>query len=168
MNIPSLLDAIRIAKENERLASESYANAARKINTLGKKLFEQLSEFEKFHYDRLTALETSLQKKGGFINYEGKEFVLPPILEIKFAEEPEHKSLLDIMAEAMKTEWAAEKAYADLAAQLTDPQGHKMFLKLSQEEHKHYEILGEAFVSLNQTGVWKWSRDDPQGKGLRI
>jgi rubrerythrin len=75
---------------------------------------------------------------------------------------------LDIMDGAMKTEMVAEKAYADLAAQLTDPQGHKMFLKLSQEEHKHYEILGEAFWSLNQTGVWKWSRDDPQGKRLRI
>jgi rubrerythrin len=158
MNTPTLIDAIRIAKENERLASESYANAAKKINTLGKKLFEQLSEFEKFHYDQLTALEKSLQKKGGFINYEGKEFVLPPILEIKFTDVTDHKSLLDIMDEAMKVEKQAEKAYADLAAQLTDPLGHKMFIKLAQEERKHYEILGKAFWSLNQTGVWKWSR----------
>ena len=158
MNTPSLLDAIRIVKENERLASESYANAAKKINTLGKKLFEQLSEFEKFHYDRLSALEKSLQEKGKFIHYEGKDLVLPPVLEIKFAEEPEHKSLLDVIAEAMKLEKQAEKAYAALAAQLTDPQGHKMFIMLSQEELKHYKILRNALWSLNQTGVWKWSR----------
>ena len=158
MNTPSLLDAIRIVKENERLASESYANAAKKINTLGKKLFEQLSEFEKFHYDRLSALEKSLQEKGKFIHYEGKDLVLPPVLEIKFAEEPEHKSLLDVIAEAMKLEKQAEKAYAALAAQLTDPQGHEMFIKLSQEELKHYKILRNALWSLNQTGVWKWSR----------
>ena len=30
MNIPNLLDAIRIVKENERLAAETYANAAKK------------------------------------------------------------------------------------------------------------------------------------------
>ena len=47
MNTPNLLDAIRIVKENERLAKDMYASAARKINTLGRELFERLSEFEK-------------------------------------------------------------------------------------------------------------------------
>ena len=158
MDTSNLLDAIRIVKENERIASESYANAAKKISTLGKQIFEQLSEFEKFHYDRLTALEKSLEEKGDFINYEGKEFVLPPIIEVKFAEEPDRKSMVQIIAEAMELEKQAEKAYADLAAQLTDPQGHKMFIRLSEEERNHYEILREAYWSLNQTGVWKWTR----------
>lgn len=106
------------------MAVESYANAAKKINTLGKKLFEQLSEFEQLHYERLVALEKSLEEKGNFIHYEGKEFVLPPKLEIKFAEEPERKSIVQIISEAMKIELQAKKAYIDLAAQLTDPQGH--------------------------------------------
>jgi len=157
MNTPNLLDAIRIVKENERLAMESYANAAKKINSLGKKLFEQLSEFEKYHYERLTALEKSLEESGQFINYKGKELILPPKLEIKFAEEPDHKSLMEIISEARKLERKAEKAYSNLAAQFEDPQGHEMFVKLSEEEHKHYQILSEAFWSLNQTGVWKYS-----------
>ena len=157
MNTPNLLDAIRVVKENERLAMESYANAAKKINSLGKKLFEQLSEFEKYHYERLTALEKSLEESGQFINYKGKELILPPKLEIKFAEEPDHKSLMEIISEARKLERKAEKAYSNLAAQLEDPQGHEMFVKLSEEEHKHYQILSEAFWSLNQTGVWKYS-----------
>ena len=157
MNTPNLLDAIRIVKENERLAVESYANAAKRINPLGKKLFEQLSEFEKYHYERLTALEKSLEESGQFINYQGKELILPPRLEIKFADEPNPKSLMEIISEARKLEKKAEKAYADLAAQLEDPQGHEMFVRLSEEEHKHFEILSEAFWSLNQTGVWKYS-----------
>jgi rubrerythrin len=157
MNTPNLLDAIRVVKENERLAMESYANAAKKINPLGKKLFEQLSEFEKYHYDRLTALEKSLEESGQFINYQGKELILPPRLEIKFADEPNPKSLMEIISEARKLERKAEKAYSNLAAQLEDPQGHEMFVKLSEEEHKHYQILSEAFWSLNQTGVWKYS-----------
>jgi rubrerythrin len=157
MNTPNLLDAVRIVKENERLSVESYANAAKKINSLGKKLFEQLSEFEKYHYERITALEKSLEESGQFINYKGKELILPPKLEIKFAEEPDNKSLMEIISEARKLERKAEKAYSNLAAQLEDPQGHEMFVRLSEEEHKHYEILSEAFWSLNQTGVWKYA-----------
>jgi rubrerythrin len=157
MNTPNLLDAVRIVKENERLSVESYANAAKKINSLGKKLFEQLSEFEKYHYERITALEKSLEESGQFINYKGKELILPPKLEIKFAEEPDNKSLMEIISEARKLERKAEKAYSNLAAQLEDPQGHEMFVRLSEEEHKHFEILSEAFWSLNQTGVWKYA-----------
>lgn len=158
MDTPTLLDAVRIVKENERIAYESYDKAAKTITSLGKVVFEQLSEFEKFHYEMLTALEKSLQEKGEFINYEGKEFVLPPKLEVKFTEQLENKSMLDIVAEAMKLEIRAEKAYSELAAQLTDPQGHQMFSRLSKEERHHYDILSEAFWSINQTGEWKWSR----------
>ncbi|MGB5844273.1 MAG: ferritin family protein [Anaerolineales bacterium] len=159
MSTPNLLDAIRVVKENERIASESYADAARNIsNRMGKELFEQLSKFEKFHYEQLTTLEKSLEDKGDFINYEGKEFPLPPTFEIKAAEEPNQKSLMGIISEAMELEKQAEKAYADLAAQITDPQGHEMFSRLSEEEHNHYRILTEAYWTLNNLGVWKWSR----------
>jgi rubrerythrin len=159
MDTPSLLDAIRVTKENERNALESYADAANTIrHSMGKELFSQLSEFERFHFERLTALEKSLQETGAFINYEGKEFPLPPVFEIKAAQEPNKKSVMQIITEAMALETQMRKAYADLAAQITDLQGNQMFRKLSEEEDKHYHILQEAFWSLNQTGVWKWSR----------
>jgi rubrerythrin len=159
MNTTNLLEAIRAAKENERLASESYANAAKnKSFSLGKELFEQLSEFEKFHYDRIAALEKSLEKKGGFIEYEGKEFTLPPTFEIKAAEDPNKKSVIQIIFEAMDLERKMQNAYADLAAQITDPVGHKMFRRLSEEEHNHLVVLSEAYWSLNNFGVWKGPR----------
>jgi rubrerythrin len=156
MNTPNLLDAIRVVKENERIASERYADAAKMLGKVGKELFLQLSEFEKFHYERITALEQSLEEKGDFINYEGKEFPLPPIFEIKAAEEPNKKSIMQVITEAMELEKQAEKAYADLAAQITDLQGHNMFIRLSEEEHNHFRILTKAYWSLNDTGVWKW------------
>jgi rubrerythrin len=159
MSTPNLLDAVRVVKENERRALESYADAAKNIsNPSGRELFEQLSEFEKFHFERLTALEKSLEEKGDFIDYAGREFPLPPIFEIKAAEEPNKKSVMRIISEAMELEEQAQKAYARLAAQVSDPQGHKMFSRLSEEEHKHYRILMEAYWSLNDSGVWKWSR----------
>ncbi|MFZ2096751.1 MAG: ferritin family protein [Anaerolineales bacterium] len=156
MNTPNLLDAIRVVKENERIASERYADAATTLGKVGKELFMRLSEFEKFHYERIAALEKSLEEKGDFINYEGKEFPLPPIFEIKAAQEPNKKSTMQIITEALELERQAERAYADLAAQITDPEGHKMFLRLSEEEHDHFRILTKAYWSLNDTGVWKW------------
>jgi rubrerythrin len=159
MSTSSLLEAIHVAKENERRASDSYADAANTIkNPMGKELFKQLSEFEQFHYEKIAALERSMEEQGSFIDYEGKEFPLPPLFIIKAAEEPNQKSLMKIIAEAIDLEQYSEKAYSDLAALVTDPQGHEMFRKLAEEEHIHYRILSEAYWTLNNLGVWKWSR----------
>ena len=156
MNIPNLLDAIRVVKENEGIASERYADAANMLGQVGKELFMQLSEFEKYHYERISALEKSLEEKDDYINYEGKEFPLPPIFEVKAAQEPNKKSTMQVITEAMELEVQSERAYANLAAQITDPQGHNMFARLSEEEHNHYRILTGAYTSLKDTGVWKW------------
>jgi len=155
----TLLDAIHVCMENERIASQSYADAANKIiNPVGQELFIQLSQFEKYHLERLTVLEKSLQEKGDFINYNGKAFPLPPKFTIKAAIDPDKKSVMMIITEAMELERQAEKAYADLAAQVSDPEGHRMFLRLSEEEHNHYRILTEAYWTLSDLGVWKWKR----------
>ena len=159
MTTTNLLDAIRVVKENERIACQSYANAAKTIrHSMGKELFTQLSKFESHHLKQLTILEKSLMETGEYINYKGKAFPLPPKFEIKAAEEPNQKSVMKIISDAIELEKLAEKAYADLAAQIEHPEGHQMFLRLSEEEHNHYRILSEAYWTLNDFGVWKWTR----------
>jgi rubrerythrin len=159
MTTSNLLDAIRVVKENERIASEKYAQAARNlVNPIARQLFGQLSEFEKFHLEKLTALEKSLQETGNYIHYEGKEFPLPPIFEIKAALEPDKKSAMQIITEAKDLEKQAEKTYASLAAECPDQQGQDMFNKLSNEERNHFRLLTEAYWSLNNSGEWKWTR----------
>jgi rubrerythrin len=159
MVTPNLLDAIAIVKENEKTASESYAGAAQKItNPIGKLLFQQLSQYEQFHYAKLIVLETSLKEKGEYIDYEGKEFPLPPKFEFKAAQDPASKSVMSIITAAVELELQAERTYADLSARITDPQGHAMFSKLSEEEHRHYRLLMEAYWSLNNLGTWMWYR----------
>jgi rubrerythrin len=160
MNTTTLLDAIRVVKENERIASRSYSDAAKTIrHEMGKQLFKQLCTFERYHLKMLIALEKSVKEKGEFISYEGKAFPLPPKFEIKAAVEPNKKSIMMIISEAMDLEKQAEKAYSDLATQLIDKsEGHRMFIRLSEEEHNHYRILTEAYWSLNDLGVWNWKR----------
>jgi rubrerythrin len=159
MSNTSLLDAVRVVKENERIASQNYASAAEQVShRLGKGLFTQLSEFEQFHLERLTALEKSLVESGDFIDYQGREFPLPPVFEIQAAREPNQKSIMTIISQAIELEQQAQKAYTDLAHQSIDPRGKKMFVRLAEEESIHQRILLEAYWTMNEMGIWKWSR----------
>jgi rubrerythrin len=159
MSTTSLLDAIAVVKQNERIASDSYAGAAKSINNpIGKQLFEQLSQFEQFHFEIVSKLEKSLQEKGKFVAYEGKDFPLPPVFEIKAAKELHRKSAMEIITQAMELEKLAEKAYTDLAEQIKDLEGHDTFVRLAREENAHYFILREAYWTLTNLGMWKWTR----------
>jgi rubrerythrin len=161
VNTTNLLDAIQVVKENEKNATEKYAEAAKGlVNPLARELFVQLSEFERFHLAKLTALEKSLQESGKYIQYKGRTFPLPPVFEIKAAEEPDKKSVMKIVSEAMELEKQAQETYASLAGECPDQEGMDMFNKLSSEEKIHLKILSEAYWSLNDSGTWKWSRPE--------
>ena len=157
MKTTSLLDSIRVVKENERKAAEFYADATEETGSpAGRELFGELVKFENYHYHWLTVLEKSLKEKGMTISYEGREFSLPPVLEPKTAEETRHQTVLDILSRAMELERETEKAYSDLAAEITDPQGRAMFKKLAAEEHNHFRILQEASWGLENRKAWRW------------
>lgn len=158
MSSITILDAVRVVKENERIAADTYAEAAKNLrNPIAKQLFERLSEFEQFHYAMVSALEKSLVEKGNFITYDGKDFPLPPLFEIKAAQEANKKSAMAVVQDAIELERQAEKTYTELAGRVADPEGHAMFRRLAEEEHKHYRILQEAYWSLANHSVWKWS-----------
>lgn len=159
MRTTNLLDAVAIARQNERDASDAYLEAARQIsNPVGKQLFLQLSAFEQYHFEVVSELERALRHKLDFPAYPGQEFPLPPVMEVEAAKEPRDKSVMEIIAAARQHEKDAEKAYARLAAQIKDPVGHETFLRLAREENAHYFILSEAYWTLNNLGVWKWTR----------
>jgi rubrerythrin len=157
MSTTNLLDAIRIVIENEKLASDSYAEAARIIsNPFGKQIFEELAAFEQYHFEQLTALVTSLEESGQSLDYQGRDFPTPPVFEIKAAEEPKLKSVIKIITEAMDLEKEAELAYAKLALRAQDSQAYGMFRRLSAEENMHWRILQDAYWTLTNLGTWTW------------
>lgn len=156
MTTPSLLDSIRAVKENERIASESYLVASGEINNpIGKQIFLELSNFEKYHFEKLSNLEKSIEESGQYIDYEGREFLLPPIFEIKASEDPKNKSVITIISQAIELEKQAEKVYTNMAARISDARGHSMFSRLAEEEHQHYKILREAYWTVTNLGTWK-------------
>jgi rubrerythrin len=154
-NALDLMDGIRIAKENEKTAADYYAEAAKTSGTSkAKRLFDQLTQFEKIHYEKLTALEESIKAKAGFIHYAGTDFVIPPNLVIKMSEIPDQPSIMNIISAAIELETRAEKAYNALAELTTDAQGYDMFRKLAEEEHKHFRTLKDVFWTLTNLGEW--------------
>jgi rubrerythrin len=149
MGTPNLLDAVRVVKENERLAAENYAGAANQVkDSMGKKLFEVLSEFEKVHYAQLAALEKSLQESGDFAVSQGKEFALPQ-LETLASNELAQGSLAEVITKAMELEKRAEKTYTDLAERVSHLQGHDIFVRLAEQENRHYLFLRDAYWALS-------------------
>jgi rubrerythrin len=150
----NLLDAIKIATEAEKKASEFYADSAEKANPLGRELLEQLAEFERHHYDILVKLEASLREQGAFTEYEGRELTVPAPSEIQTNEEPNKASLMGIITMALDIEKQAKNRYLSLAEQTTDSLGTAMFKRLAEEEQMHYVILTNAYWSLNDHGTW--------------
>ncbi len=155
----TLEDALTIAKEAEIKAAQVYREAsARATNPLGKKLLEQLADFEEYHYRKLVELEESLRTKGEFIEYEGRELQLPSSPETgDKARELESRSMAAILATAIDIEKAAEERYRALAERTSDPRGKAMFQKLALEEHYHYRILNDEYYALSNRGVWVWA-----------
>lgn len=149
-----MLEAIKIAMEAEKQAAAFYADAAQKTETVGRKLLEQLAEFERHHYNILADLEQSLREQGAFIGYEGRELTVPTPSEVQTAAEPDKMSMMGIITTALEIETEAEKRYTTMAGQTSDPDGKAMFEKLAEEEHKHHEILSKAYWSLNNYGTW--------------
>ncbi len=152
----TLLDAIQMAMEAEQKAAAFYDNAAQKVDSpLGQELFEQLADFERYHYAKLDDLARSLREEGTFIDYEGKELSVSVPAEVE-GKEVNKMSVLEIIALAIDTEQAAQDRYTALAEQTTDPAGQEMFKRLAQEEHTHYRILNDEYYHLNNDGLWVW------------
>ena len=153
----NLLEAIQMAMEAEQKAAAFYADAAQKTaNPVGRELFSQLAEFERYHHVKLANLEGSLRDKGAFIEYEGKELTLSAPSEVE-SKEANRMSVIEIITLAINAERDAEKRYTTLAEQTTDPVGQTMFKRLATEEHTHYRILSDEYYHLNNHGVWVWS-----------
>ena len=150
----NILEAIRIALDAEQRARALYVDAVSKTTQAAcRKLFEQLADFERYHFDKLTALEKSLREKGAFISYEGREMPATELRPFRTIEDPDNLSVMQIVTLAIEEERKAEKRYTDLIPQTADPEGQAMFKQLAKEEHAHQRTLREAYFILSNRGT---------------
>jgi rubrerythrin len=151
----SLLAAIELAKEAERKAAALYESAASETaNPLVRRLLEELVAYERYHYEKLTELERSLQDSGAFIRYQERG----PLTVEATSEAPDvgdvrRTSVAKVLKKAMGFEQQAQERYVALAEQTTDPDGRDMFERLAREEHNHYLVLSRAYYDVGDFQV---------------
>jgi len=150
--------AIQVAIEAEKNAYQTYSKAAKKTrNPKGRDMFEQLSEFEMNHYQRLKTLLQSLQEKGEWILYQGttlKKKAIP--LKTQKSKGQEQLTDMDALKIAIREEKKAQAYYRSMAELTKDPRGRDMYRRLADEEALHERLLNDQYYSLHNTGVWSW------------
>ena len=152
------LKAVRVAIEAEKEAFQAYSKAAKRTkNPKGKDMFQQLSEFEMNHYQRLTGLLKSLQEKREWVLYEGtslKKKAIP--LKIEKPKGNEQLTDMDALKVAIREEKKALAYYRSMAELTRDPRGKDMYKRLADEESLHEKLLNDQYYSLHNTGLWSW------------
>lgn len=150
--------ALRVAMEAERSASQAYARAAKATkDPRGRDMFEQLSEFERNHLQKLKDQLKSLEEKGQWSIYSGTSLKKPRAL--KAPKPPKGEDQLNDMEAlkiAIREEKKAQGYYRSMAELTRDPRGKEMYKRLAEEEALHEKLLNDQYYSLHNTGLWSW------------
>ncbi len=152
------LKAIRVAIQAEKEASQAYAKAAKHTkNPKGRDMFEQLSEFEMNHFQKLTGLLNSLQEKREWVLYGGTSLKKRATsFKIEKPKGQEQLTDMDALKIAIREEKKALGYYRSLAELTRDPRGKDMYKRLADEESLHEKLLNDQYYSLHNTGLWSW------------
>jgi rubrerythrin len=152
------IEAIKVAMEAEKNAYQTYSKAAKNTkNPKGRNMFQQLSEFEMNHYQKLKDLLKSLQEKGEWILYGGtslKKKTIP--LKVEKPKGQEQLTDMDALKIAVREEKKAQAYYRSMAELTKDPRGRDMYKRLAGEEALHEKLLNDQYYSLHNTGLWSW------------
>ena len=152
------LKAIRVAMEAEKEAYQAYSKAAKRTrNPKGRDMFQQLSEFEMNHFQKLKDLLKSLEEKGEWILYSGTSFKKRPIpTKMEKPKGQEQLTDMDALRMAIREEKKAQSYYRSMAELTKDARGKDMYKRLANEEVLHEKVLNDQYYSLHNTGVWSW------------
>jgi rubrerythrin len=152
------IEIVKVAMEAEKDAFQAYAKAAKQTkNPKGRDMFQQLSEFEMNHYQKLKELLKSLQEKGEWILYEGTSLKRKTFsLKTQKPKGREQLTDMDALKIAIREEKKAQAHYQSMAELTKDSRGRDMYKRLASEEALHEKLLNDQFYSLHNTGLWSW------------
>ncbi len=152
------IEIVKTAMGAEKDAYQAYSKAAKQTrNPKGRDMFQQLSEFEMNHYQKLKELLKSLQEKGEWILYEGSSLKKKTIsLKTQKSKGQEQLTDMDALKIAIREEKKAQAHYRAMAELTKDSRGRDMYKRLANEEALHEKLLNDQFYSLHNTGIWSW------------
>ncbi|MBE7446725.1 MAG: ferritin family protein [Planctomycetia bacterium] len=143
--------AMRMEKDGENY----YRDSAQKINNAGlKKILGMLADAEVRHYDILQKMKKN-------------EKIQPPHTDILsnvkniFVEMQEAKDTVsvnisqkDLYKKAQEIEKKSQEFYSEKATEVNDQSQKELFLKMAEEEKKHYWILENILNFISRPQNW--------------
>jgi rubrerythrin len=153
----NLDDLLMQALKSEIKAKEFYENAYEKAKSeSGKKLFLELAEFEKNHYNKVKKIIEN-RKEGEKIDFEdisSKKIQIKSEVEGDF--EPNKDEIINVLYLAIESEKKAYERYLKISDMFNDENGKKIFNSLAQDEINHQRILEDELYQLSNKGIIIW------------
>jgi len=151
------LKGIRTAMAAEMEASQMYSKLRKRTrNARGREMFQQLSEFEMNHYQKLKELLKSLEANGEWILYAGTSLEKRKVPKMEEPKGQEQLTDMDALKMAIKEEKKAQAYYSSMAELTEDARGKDMYKRLANEEALHEKVLNDQYYSIHNTGIWSW------------
>jgi rubrerythrin len=144
------------AMNSELEAEKFYENASIKAESkAGKKLFSELANFERNHYERIKNIIES-RNKGKRIEKSVNQDVIVLGPEINGEFEPNKDEIVSVINIAIDAEKMAQERYRKIADMFKDEDGKNIFNDLALEESNHQRILEDEFYHLSNKGTIIW------------
>ena len=148
---------LKEALNSELKAKEFYEDAHKKAQSeTGKKLFLELAEFEKNHYDRVKKIIESRTDGELIKDISNQSKKIKINSEIEGVFEPNKDEIIDIIYLAIESEKKAHKRYRKISEIYDDIEGKKIFDGLAQDEMNHQKILEDELYQLSNKGTIIW------------
>jgi rubrerythrin len=153
----NLEELLMEAMNGEIEAKKFYLDASIKAQSeMGKKLFEELAEFEQKHFEHVEKIIESLSNNLGFQDANYVHDVPSVKSEVEGEIEPNKYEIVSVLALAIEGEIKAQVRYKKIADMFDNEEGKKIFHDLAQDERNHQRILEDEIYHLSNKGTIIW------------
>ena len=150
-------DLLVEAMDSEIEAKRFYEEASAKAQSqAGKKLFQELADFELNHYQRIRAI-IETRNRGSRIRDSDQRHKAHVIrAEIKGEIETNKDEIISVIHLAIESEKNAQLRYQRIAEAIDDDEGKQIFERFVEEERNHQRILEDQFYHISNKGTIVW------------
>jgi rubrerythrin len=149
------MDIYEYAMQMEKDGENYYRDLVKKISNKGlQKILGMLADAEVAHFDTLQKIKNS----------EKAQVADTPILSnvknifVKMKEERDtagiHTTQIGLYKKAQEIEKKSQKFYLDRSGEVNEPSHKDLFLKIAEEEKKHYFILENIIDFVSRPYTW--------------
>lgn len=148
------MDVFEYAMQMEKDGEEFYRQLAQQANNKGlSTILTMLADDEVKHYNAIKTMQTEMPDMPETTVLSGAKNIF-----IQMKDSGEHFDLdikqIDLYKKAQDIEQKSQDFYLQKADEATDKTQKDVFLKLAEEEKKHYFLLGNLIEFVSRPGRW--------------